>query len=94
MNLQSPAYMAGTLTTQPPRQLRLRTNPGIYGMQGNATKPDKQVNFNSKDPTRVIKPPKMLSVYTYVHVAHFSLEDNSVLGFVLCCFVSYAVLSV
>ena len=46
LNSRSPAYMAGALTTKPPRQLsRLGTNPGIYtclmymyiGMQGNAT---------------------------------------------------------
>ena len=50
LNPPSPAYMAGALTTKPPRQLsRLGTNLGIYrhARQCNATKLDKQVNSNS-----------------------------------------------
>ena len=47
MNLQSPAYMTGALTTKPPRQLsRLGTNPGVE-RQSIATKPDKRVNSNT-----------------------------------------------
>ena len=46
LSARFPAYMASALTTKPPRQLsRLGTNPGIY-RQGNATKPDKQVNVH------------------------------------------------